>query len=239
MYFAKFGISEFSMLRARYLTTGFAFICFTFLPFLTLILPVATIYYLRDLHRIYSIISSFFAFIIVVLIEYSVLCYVIYFRSPIKSIVEPFSLYAVEFTKVISILKWITPIILVFFIYIPLVALYIVWRVGKTQKIMMVICIPVILFGTGIVFTLFALCHYPKLRPAFGGPTAMICNIVVTATTCQYLGVEVLKNREICTLQQYELLHNTNDYIYVRQNTVNSTLQIPLSEVKLIAPATL
>lgn len=244
VYFSKFGISDFSMLRVRYLTTGFAFLGFSLLPLMMLLVPIFSWYYLHRRYRKSSVWISLFAFLVVFGTGYSVLSFIVNEWT----IFSAFNLYAINPPKIILkyewliyLIKWFTPVVLVFFVYAPLSAIFIACWIGRWQKLALVICIPLVLFGTGSVLTRFAGGHYSQLKPAFGGPMTTISDIVVSGALCHHLSAEVVKDgsgSEVCKLSGVKLLHETGQRIYVQQLGEDVLIfQIPLTDVRLIAEA--
>lgn len=242
VYFARFGISDFSMLRVRYLTTGFAFLGFSLLPLTVLLVPILAFYYLhgRRPHWKVSVPASLMAFLVFFCTVYLVLGFVVRQHNP----TAPFFLYAVPIQGVEyegwfkSLIIWFTPVILIVFLYAPLCAMFITWRIGRLQNAALVVCIPLVLFGMGSVLTRFAGGHYQQLRPAFGGPTATLSNVLVAGPACRYLGLDLESGSDVCVLRNITLLHETGDRLYVRQpGRDGRVLQIPLTQVRLIAEA--
>ena len=240
IYFSRFGISDFSMLRVRYLTTGFAFLGFSLLPLMVLIVPIVAFYFLRNRHIILSLSASFLAFLIFAFTAY----WLLWFAVIDNSLHAPFYLYAVEGhgalnalqTGVKYLLRWFTPIALPIFVYAPLAAIFITWLTRKLQKTALVVCIPLALLGVGSVLSRFAWGHYPQLNAGFGGPTAMVSDVVVEAAACSQLSIELEGDGKICKLRGIALLHETDKRIYAKlPGGDGPVLQIPLTHVRVIA----
>jgi hypothetical protein len=240
VYFARFGISDFSMLRVRYLTTGFAFLGFSLLPLIVLLVPILAFYYLRGQSRNWkiSVPASLLAFLVVSFTGYLVFAFVVRERTP----TAPFFLYAVpaqtlEYEEWLKcLITWFTPVLLVLFLYAPLCAMFITWRIGKLKKAALVVCIPLVLFGIGSILTRFAGGHYQQLRPVFGGPITTLSDVLVASPACHYLGLELESDSDVCVLRGIILLHETSERIYVRQpGRDGRVLQIPITQVRLIA----
>ena len=240
IYFSRFGISDFSMLRVRYLTTGFAFLGFSLFPLIVLMIPILAFYFLRSRHLLLSVSASLVTFLMFACTAYMVLLFVVNERT----ITAPIFLYAAEvsvgadlFGEWLKILiKWFTPVALVLFVYAPLGAIIITWHIGKVQRTALVVCIPLLIFGTALVLARFAGGHYPQLRPAFGGPTAMVSDVVVEAAACSQLGVELKGDDKVCAIKGIKLLHETDKRIYLKlPESKESLLQIPLTHVRIIA----